>query len=236
MRIKKDEIGKIFGITKAGAYYKKDTKNRNPYYIVSECQAGKDCIYKDDRTVIFVLKDQKYCCNKCRVSYWANTTEGRRYLQNIAKIGGGKGGRSTAKSGWHQSTEGRKLHQLTGEITKIIRRENSKYRDVPITLTDKYPNHWRSFIRLQWRCEQRNIKTDFPPSEDGFTAFVMYIGPFPKDMEQPSIGRIDHSKGYIYNNFKWEELADNHREAAVRNKLAEKGRKARQIMIRSKTL
>jgi hypothetical protein len=36
-------------------------------------------------------------------------------------------------------------------------------------------------------------------------------------MIKPTVGRIDHSKGYVLDNIKWEEYSENCRENALRN-------------------
>jgi hypothetical protein len=52
----------------------------------------------------------------------------------------------------------------------------------------------------------------------GFCQFVRHLGMVPPDMKNPSLGRKDHSKGYIFGNFAWQEWEENKAEARARNK------------------
>lgn len=86
-------------------------------------------------------------------------------------------------------------------------------------LKKKYPIHWSSFINMHKRSKLQNINVDeiFLRNRKGFENFIEYLGNVPSNMKRPSIGRIDHSLGYIRGNFMWEELSDNSRDAALRN-------------------
>lgn len=42
-------------------------------------------------------------------------------------------------------------------------------------------------------------------NREGYLGFCKEIGPKPLDMQKPSVGRIDHSKGYEPENIRWEE-------------------------------
>lgn len=75
-----------------------------------------------------------------------------------------------------------------------------------------YPVHWSSFIGMY----KRAINTEFPRTLKGFKDFINYLGPVPKGMKKPTVGRSDHNKGYIKGNFKWQELSENSKEGSVR--------------------
>lgn len=58
-----------------------------------------------------------------------------------------------------------------------------------------------------------------------------FMGWWMKELETfngkiPTCGRIDHSKAYSWDNFVMQDMADNSREAALRNQLSGHGRKA----------
>ena len=77
-----------------------------------------------------------------------------------------------------------------------------------------FPHHWQSF-----RCmHKRGTPNAFPKNISGFIDFIIYLGPVPSYMKKPSIGRIDHSKGYFPGNFEWQESRENSREVALRCK------------------
>lgn len=92
-------------------------------------------------------------------------------------------------------------------ITKNIRRV---YGDLP----DLYPVHWDRFCYMQLRA--RHFGTDFSDDQSGFMLFIEEIGPVPEGMMKPTVGRKDHSKGYIFGNFEWQEQVENSRESAYR--------------------
>jgi len=62
-----------------------------------------------------------------------------------------------------------------------------------------------------------NQDPNFPYTLKGFLAWVEHIGPIPDGMHIPSVGRKDHSKGYVKGNFEWQSMADNVAERNVRN-------------------
>lgn len=45
----------------------------------------------------------------------------------------------------------------------------------------------------------------WPRTKEGYLNFCSEIGKFPEAMEKPSVGRIDHDKGYEPGNIRWEE-------------------------------
>lgn len=86
-------------------------------------------------------------------------------------------------------------------------------------LKKKFPIHWMSFSGMYKRKRQYEIEIDslFKRNVDGFIEFILYIGDVPKYMISPSVGRIDHSKGYIIGNFRWESAYSNSIESGIRN-------------------
>ena len=49
----------------------------------------------------------------------------------------------------------------------------------------------------------------WPRSRQGYLDFCKEMGPKPTQMNKPSVGRIDHSRGYEPGNVRWEEHAVN---------------------------
>ena len=91
------------------------------------------------------------------------------------------------------------------------------------------PPLWYWFRRMQWRAGALGVACAFSYDEDGYERFVAAIGPIPKDMRSPTVGRFDHDQGYVFDsakgrwNFRWQERADNSRESAIRNDFAAVG-------------
>jgi len=80
----------------------------------------------------------------------------------------------------------------------------------------EFPYHWNSFKSMQRRSSLKSYECDFTYDVDGFIDFILYLGAVPFSIKIPTIGRLDHSKGYIKGNFKWEEQYDNYSEAGTR--------------------
>jgi len=51
----------------------------------------------------------------------------------------------------------------------------------------------------------------------GFKNFIIDTWPIPTNMRRPTIGRYDHSIGYVPGNFRWQELSENTKESSKRN-------------------
>lgn len=81
----------------------------------------------------------------------------------------------------------------------------------------EYPRHFASFKRMHSRAARSGLEVAFPRSGHGFVKFLLYVGDIPKGMVQPSLGRKDHSKGYVPKNFGWQSYSDNSSESASRN-------------------
>jgi hypothetical protein len=86
-------------------------------------------------------------------------------------------------------------------------------------LNKSYPVHFVSFSNMHNRISDKNLETDFPRTYEGFKDFIEYLGDIPIGMKKPTIGRKDHSKGYIRGNFEWQEYSKNSLESTIRNNL-----------------
>jgi hypothetical protein len=75
-----------------------------------------------------------------------------------------------------------------------------------------FPYHWSSFANMH----KRGTYTEFPRTVEGFIEFILYLGDVPLGMQSPTIGRKDHFKGYIRDNFEWQEFGANSRDATKR--------------------
>lgn len=74
----------------------------------------------------------------------------------------------------------------------------------------KYSGTDRTLLPYFTRCHGRvNIgkcsSIQWPRNKDGYLKFCKEIGPIPKNMNKPSVGRKNHRKGYVKGNIRWEE-------------------------------
>ncbi len=83
------------------------------------------------------------------------------------------------------------------------------------------PIHYSSFHNIHKRSKRSGLEVDpdFQTTNEGFKAFIEYLGPIPEGMIKPTVGREDHSKGYIRGNFQWQSRTDNSSEAAKRTNI-----------------
>jgi len=90
------------------------------------------------------------------------------------------------------------------ERKKEISKQHSLY-------DKRYLVHFKRFNCMHNRRRDRgaHVASDFDQTPEGFINFVRYLGPVPKDMLKPSLGRYDHDKGYIRGNFRWQEYIEN---------------------------
>lgn len=84
-------------------------------------------------------------------------------------------------------------------------------------LRSKFPIHFTSFADMHTRHKTKGVEISetFSRDVDGFINFLLYLGDL--NTEYDTLGRKDHSKGYIEGNFKWEPYWENYSEAALRN-------------------
>jgi hypothetical protein len=78
----------------------------------------------------------------------------------------------------------------------------------------KYPKDFlkerNTFIWMHDRVNAGFVPDIFwSRTREGFLAFLAYIGPIPKNMKKPSIGRKNHNKGYRPGNCAWQEHSEN---------------------------
>lgn len=76
-----------------------------------------------------------------------------------------------------------------------------------------FKKHFNSF---QCMHSRGNVDKEFERTFDGFVNFVEYLGDYPADMIEPTVGRKDHDIGYVRGNFEWQSKSDNCRERALR--------------------
>lgn len=48
-------------------------------------------------------------------------------------------------------------------------------------------------------------RIEWERNREGYEAFCKELGPKPENMKKATVGRIDHSKGYVTGNIQWEE-------------------------------
>jgi hypothetical protein len=91
-------------------------------------------------------------------------------------------------------------------------------------LISVYPLHYYHFYNMIGRARRKKLECDFFYAFDSFSEFIEAVGPLPVCMIKPSIGRFDHSIGYVFDpsnkrwNFRWEEFSGNATENIKRNK------------------
>lgn len=85
-------------------------------------------------------------------------------------------------------------------------------------LRSEYKDHFTSFLCMHNRCMRENIEIskNFSRDAEGFINFLLYLGDLQTDTD--SLGRRDHTKGYIEGNFRWQPLEENSKESGIRNK------------------
>lgn len=74
---------------------------------------------------------------------------------------------------------------------------------------DFYPE-LEAFKRMHNRVRDGKVSSIvWARNFEGFRKFLVEVGPIPKGMIKPSIGRIKHKFGYREGNVQWEEHAEN---------------------------
>lgn len=83
-------------------------------------------------------------------------------------------------------------------------------------MSDKDRKAYEIFNSMKKRCKAYG----FPPPEMGPREFIGWWDHnlSLKSWIRPTVGRKDHSKGYLWNNFEMQEMAENSREGILRNK------------------
>jgi len=96
----------------------------------------------------------------------------------------------------------------------------------------KDPYIYGFFKCMIQRARAYSLPCDFQFGEEGYQKFEKVMGPIPTTMVKPSVGRLDHSLGYTFDevnnrwNFRWEEHSinvkdglDKGRKTAVRHQI-----------------
>lgn len=78
-----------------------------------------------------------------------------------------------------------------------------------------YPHEVRLFGGMQQRCHKGYSTTEFGWDEQGFIDFIEEVGAIPEGMPQPSLGRRDHSVGYVKGNIFWQDTYENRVESIL---------------------
>ena len=79
-----------------------------------------------------------------------------------------------------------------------------------------YPDHYKHWHWMWDRITRGVCDTDLTRDKSGFLLFVEEIGEYTSDMKRPTVGRKDHSIGYLLGNFAWQENVDNIAEMSKR--------------------
>jgi len=75
-----------------------------------------------------------------------------------------------------------------------------------IQIRKEFPIEFKRFIGCHNRVHEGKTPSMYwPRDSSGFFGWLSDIGPIPSHLEKPSVGRIDHSKGYVPGNMRWEE-------------------------------
>lgn len=73
-----------------------------------------------------------------------------------------------------------------------------------------YPKEKFTFRAMHDRVRRGKVQSiEWPRTIDGFCSFLAEVGPIPKNLKRPSIGRKRHSLGYCAGNIRWEEQSIN---------------------------
>jgi hypothetical protein len=81
---------------------------------------------------------------------------------------------------------------------------------------------YRTFRSMIRRAKDYGLNCEFKLGKEGYDKFANIIGPIPSEMLKPTVGRYDHSLGYVFDNearrwnFRWQEFNENAKESAPR--------------------
>jgi hypothetical protein len=91
-------------------------------------------------------------------------------------------------------------------------------------LREEFPRYYLCFNNMIERAQKYNLECLFERNKEDLIQFMCIIGEVPKDMFCPTVGRYNHSKGYVFDsennrwNFRWQEKSENSREMGKRVK------------------
>lgn len=80
---------------------------------------------------------------------------------------------------------------------------------------------YQYFTDMLIRSKKGKLKCAFTRTLKSYLKFEQVIGPIPKRMRVPTVGRYDHSKGYVFDsskkrwNFRWQAMVDNLSENGI---------------------
>jgi hypothetical protein len=83
----------------------------------------------------------------------------------------------------------------------------------------------------------KHLGCEFTWGLKDFNRWLDVVGPIPEGIEVPTIGRYDHELGYVFDtennrwNFRWQEMAENSREGALRSGLGRNLEHNRRISV-----
>jgi hypothetical protein len=88
--------------------------------------------------------------------------------------------------------------------------------------SQEYASHpyYLHFMNMISRSKRRTIACAFTHGRNEFSRWLAIMGRIPEDMKTPSVGRYDHSKGYVFDadnnrwNFRWQDRSENCRESS----------------------
>jgi hypothetical protein len=84
--------------------------------------------------------------------------------------------------------------------------------------THRYFTYFASMVN---RARKGTLNGDFAWGLNQFNRWLEVIGTIPEGMKKPTVGRYDHSKGYVFDtdnnrwNFRWQERSENSRETGL---------------------
>lgn len=70
------------------------------------------------------------------------------------------------------------------------------------------------FGNMQQRCRTGYSETSYSWDEKGLKDLIFDIGEIPQNIPEPSLGRLDHSSGYVKGNIFWQCVWENRAEAS----------------------
>lgn len=102
-------------------------------------------------------------------------------------------------------------------LLRPIKKSISKKKKPPLErlLRKQFPIHHKKFMFIHSKRNDTPVH-GFPYTDDGFAKFIDVLGPVPKTLKTPSLGRRDHTKGYSEDNLVWQEWLHNQAEAHFR--------------------
>lgn len=74
--------------------------------------------------------------------------------------------------------------------------------------------YYTAFDGVMIRTKAEKLDSDYSRTPESFIEFYLEIGNIPDGMISPTVGRLDHSLGYLRGNFEWQSFSDNSSEVA----------------------